>query len=180
MRISAQMSAEKDSSLAARTLEKNKNSHTHEKPMVSSQFGQVKMTILLFLFLNMAWLSDKYLFAPTMLEAVLILFVEILRTDARGWHLNRKVRTVKFMLKWPMVIIWHWLKSTDLYKVAETCNDICWTVFCVQTRKLFKVLPYYPRLFDSTLGFPGEGWGKGVDGSETGKSAKDGPRNLRT
>ena len=54
-----------------------------------------------------------------------------------------------------------WLKSTDLYKVAETCSDICWTIFYVQTRKLFKVLPHYPRLFDSTLGFPGEGWGEG-------------------
>ena len=69
--------------------------------MVSSQFGQVKMTILLFLFLflNMVWSRGKYLLAPTMPEIVLMLIVEILRTETRGWQLNRKVRTVELMLK---------------------------------------------------------------------------------
>ena len=92
------MCAKKDSSLATGALVRDKNSYTHEKPKVSLQFGQVIITILLFLLLTMTWLRDNLIIAPTMLETVLILIVEILRTDIKGWHLTRKIRTVKLML----------------------------------------------------------------------------------
>ena len=99
MKIFAQMgTTKKDSGLAAGTLEGTKNFHTHEKPMVSFQFGQVLMTFSLFLLLILARLSDNLLFAPTMPEIMLTLTVEILRTEAKNWHLTRKLRIVKFML----------------------------------------------------------------------------------
>ena len=109
----------------------------------------------------MTWLRENLIIAPTMLETVLILVVEILRTQMKGWHFIQKIRTAKLMLIWPVVVIWHWLRCTDLYTVATICGDHCWAIFCAQTKALFKVLPNYPRLFDSTLGYPGEGWTTG-------------------
>ena len=173
MKIFAQMgTTKKDSGLAAGTLEGTKNFHTHEKPMVSFQFGQVLVTFSLFLLLILARLSDNLLFAPTMLEIMLILTVEILRTEARNWNLTRKLRIVKLMFLWPAAVITHWLKRTDIYTVATICNDFCWAIFIAQTRKLFKVLPNYPNLFDSTLGFPGEGWPTGRKRNRTRKKRK--------
>ena len=165
-------------SLAAEALEGPKNSYTQEKPMVSLQFGQVKMTILLFLILTMAWFCDKLLFAPTMLEIMSILIVEILRTEAKGWHLNRKICAVKLMIKWPMAIAWYWLKSTDSYKVATICNEFCWKCFIIQTIKLFKVLPNCSRSFDSTLGYPGEGWPTGRQRNRKRKKRKEWSTNF--
>ena len=168
----------KDSGLAAGALVRFKNSYIHEKPKVSLQFGQVLITILLFQILT--WMRDNFSLTISMIELMLMLLAETLRSEARSWRLTRRMRTAKSRMTWLIVMILCWLTSTELYTVATIVNDYCWTIFCVQTRALFKVLPNYPRLFDSTLGYPGEGWKTGRQRNRNQKNAKHGPQDIRT
>ena len=54
-----------------------------------------------------------------------------------------------------------WTTRTVIFKTAMILFEQCRKHFCFCVKELFKVLPNYPRLFDSTLGFPGEGWTAG-------------------
>ena len=53
-----------------------------------------------------------------------------------------------------------WLISLNMLKVGVIFKDYCLVQIGIFMRELFAVLPTYPRVFDSTLGYPGEGWRK--------------------
>ena len=173
------MCTKKVFSLAAEALEGTKNSYTREKPMVSFLFGQVKMTILLFLFLTMAWLRGNFLLAPTMLEVMSILIVEILRTEAKGWHLNRKKHAAKSILIWPLVIIWCWLKCTDIFTVATICNDSFWKFFISKHKNCLKLCLITHACSTALSGIRERAGQQGVNENEIERSAKYGPQNLQ-
>ena len=90
-----------------------------------------------------------------------LLIAKDLRSIAKGWHLKRKWRASKKKIIWLLLYVLFWLHGTALIQVAIIQKEYCWVLFRAQVIQLFKVLPNYPRLFDSTLGFPGEGWGTG-------------------
>ena len=117
------------------------------------------MTILLFYALSMT--IDNFKFSLALTKIMLSNFVEALWAKTKCWRLRRKWFAVKIRLLWLLHIFLFWLFGTALIQVVIICNEYCWSILIAQTRQLFKVLPDYPRLFDSTLGYPGEGWKAG-------------------
>ena len=81
-----------------------------------------------------------------------------------GYAIRRRLITI-----WPVVkligvvlcnILINWITGLTIFKVGIIFKDYCLVQIGVFVRELFAVLPTYPRVFDSTLGFPGEGWRK--------------------
>ena len=144
--------------------------------MVSLQNGEEIIIILLLYAL--ATIIDNFEFSFILLQLTLLQIVEDLRSEARCWRLKRKWHAVRKRLMWSLRIVLFWLYDTALTQVVIIYNEHCWSLICAQAIQLFKVLPNYPQLFDSTLGYPGEGWKAGRQRKRNGISTT-GPRNLK-
>ena len=59
---------------------------------------------------------------------------------------------------WSLIICKWKLKTLLIYKMVDIMRQFLWLEIIAFTQELFAVLPTYPSVFDSTLGFPGEGW----------------------
>ena len=150
------MCAEKDSFLAEGALVSDKKTCTHEKPMVSLQNDEEIITILLFF--TFATIINNFEFSLILLQQMLQKIANALSAIVKCWRLKRMWHAVRTRLMWILRVILFWLHGTALIQVVMLSNECCWSLFRAQVIQLFKVLPNYPRVFDSTLGYPGEGW----------------------
>ena len=60
------------------------------------------------------------------------------------------------LLIYPIIIIVNGLKW-----IRVNCPHYCWLLLNASMQIIFATTPTYSEIFDSTLGYPGEGWGSG-------------------
>ena len=151
------MGTEKDHCLAAEALVWEQKNRCQERPMVSFQFELVKTILLLF---TVSWMRNIYLFAFEMMKhAILAVTKDLLEWKNVIAKTTFRLRhSISFAAALITIVLQNWIRRWDIFQVGMVCKEFCWREFCLFTRELFAAIPTYPCVFDSTLGYPGEGW----------------------
>lgn len=153
------MSADKIFCLVTGELVWEQNPRCQAKPMVFALFELVHtmFTLHLLPFLCSAFLPVFELLITTLVFAETILYPWGVAAKKRLVKVWLAVRFLEVLLGTALLL---WIVSLTVFQVGLIFKCYCLIQMCGFIKELFAVLPTYPRVFDSTLGYPGEGWRK--------------------